>query len=204
MFGQASYGNIINTGFCNRHQVFVVHSTGSFQLASDAGLVANQTDRFLHVVQCKIIQHDNVGSRLQCFLQFTKGFDFHFHRLARRLLSGALHRNADTSTSRDVVFLDQESIVKSEAMIETSANSDSVFLCTAQTGNGFAGVDYCAPDAPAGVFIDDRDLAERWPRPERYYLVAEGPQVPRIEKLVGKTALRTVAASGGKFLFTNK
>jgi hypothetical protein len=61
-----------------------------------------------------------------------------------------------------------------------------------------------APDAPTDVFIDDRDLAERWPRPERYYLVAEGPQEPRLEKLVGKTALRVVAASGGKFLFTNK
>src|SRR5271157_6289950 len=62
----------------------------------------------------------------------------------------------------------------------------------------------CAPDAPKDVFIDDRDLAERWARPERYYLVAEGPQEPRLEKLVGKTALRVVAASGGKFLFTNK
>ena len=61
-----------------------------------------------------------------------------------------------------------------------------------------------APDAPKDVFIDDRDLAERWGRPERYYLVAEGPQAPRIERLVGKTALRVVAASGGKFLFTNK
>ena len=33
---------------------------------------------------------------------------------------------------------------------------------------------------------------------------AEGPQVARIEKLAGKTGLRVVAASGGKFLFTNK
>jgi hypothetical protein len=61
-----------------------------------------------------------------------------------------------------------------------------------------------APDAPKDVFIDDRDFAERWPHPERYYLVAEGPQVARIEKLAGKTGLRVVAASGGKFLFTNK
>jgi hypothetical protein len=47
-------------------------------------------------------------------------------------------------------------------------------------------------------------LAERWPRPERYYLVAEGPQAPRLEKLAGNTALRVVAASGGKFLLTNR
>jgi hypothetical protein len=37
----------------------------------------------------------------------------------------------------------------------------------------------------------------------RYYLVAAGPAVPRFERLVGPNALHVVAASGGKFLFTN-
>ena len=61
-----------------------------------------------------------------------------------------------------------------------------------------------APDAPQGVFIDDHDFQQRWRTVERYYVVAEGPQVPRFQKLVGKDALHTVAASGGKFLFTNQ
>ncbi len=61
-----------------------------------------------------------------------------------------------------------------------------------------------APDAPQGVFIDDRGLRERWPQAQRYYLLAEGPQVPRLERVVGKSALHVVAASGGKFLFTNQ
>ena len=61
-----------------------------------------------------------------------------------------------------------------------------------------------APDAPQDVFIDDRDLRERWPQNQRYYLLAEGPQLPRLERLVGRNALHVVAASGGKFLFTNQ
>jgi len=60
-----------------------------------------------------------------------------------------------------------------------------------------------APDAPQDVFIDDNDFRRCWQTPQRYYVVAEGPQVPRFERLVGKPALHTVAASGGKFLFTN-
>jgi hypothetical protein len=60
-----------------------------------------------------------------------------------------------------------------------------------------------APDAPTGVFIDDADFERRWRTPARYYLVAAGPAVPRFERLVGRGALRVVAASGGKFLFTN-
>jgi len=60
-----------------------------------------------------------------------------------------------------------------------------------------------APNAPAWVFLTDKDLPALWSKPARYYLVAEGPKVPRLENLVGKGALHMIAASGGKFLFTN-
>jgi hypothetical protein len=60
-----------------------------------------------------------------------------------------------------------------------------------------------APDAPQNVFVDDREFARLWGKGERYYLVAEGPQVPRFERLVGKASLHKVTQSGGKFLFTN-
>jgi 4-amino-4-deoxy-L-arabinose transferase-like glycosyltransferase len=59
-----------------------------------------------------------------------------------------------------------------------------------------------APGAP-DIFLDDPKFAQLWSRPERYYLVAEGPQLPRLEALVGKAALHVVKESGGKYLFTN-
>jgi len=59
-----------------------------------------------------------------------------------------------------------------------------------------------APNAPKGVFIKDRDLPDLWASPQRYYLVAEGPQVPRLKQLVGN--LVTVRESGGKYLFSNR
>jgi hypothetical protein len=60
-----------------------------------------------------------------------------------------------------------------------------------------------APNAPQGVFIDDRDFQQRWRAADRYYLTAEGPQVSRFERLAGKDGLHAVISSGGKFLFTN-
>src|SRR5450432_16661 len=60
-----------------------------------------------------------------------------------------------------------------------------------------------APDAPPGVFLDDQDFRRLWRAPERYYLVAEGPQLPRFEKLVDKSSLRVEKMSGGKYLFSN-
>jgi len=60
-----------------------------------------------------------------------------------------------------------------------------------------------APDAPRHVFITDVDLARLWPETVRYYLVLEGPAVPHIGQLIGKSTLHLLAQSGGKYLFTN-
>jgi len=53
------------------------------------------------------------------------------------------------------------------------------------------------------VFLNDQQFARLWMQPDRYYLVANGPAVPRFEKLVGKSPLHVVKESGGKYLFTN-
>jgi 4-amino-4-deoxy-L-arabinose transferase-like glycosyltransferase len=60
-----------------------------------------------------------------------------------------------------------------------------------------------APGAP-NVFIEDADFVRLWATGERYYVVADGPHVAHLEKLVGKPALHGVAESGGKFVFTNQ
>jgi 4-amino-4-deoxy-L-arabinose transferase-like glycosyltransferase len=59
-----------------------------------------------------------------------------------------------------------------------------------------------APDAP-DVFIDDSQWKTLWRGPDRYYLVASDPALPRLLNLVAADDLHTVAASGGKVLFTN-
>jgi len=59
-----------------------------------------------------------------------------------------------------------------------------------------------APGAP-NVFIDDPGFRNLWLKPERYYVVAQGSAVPRLEGLVGQRQLDLVAESGGKVLLTN-
>ncbi|HEV3317863.1 MAG TPA: glycosyltransferase family 39 protein [Candidatus Angelobacter sp.] len=60
-----------------------------------------------------------------------------------------------------------------------------------------------APGAPA-VFINDAKFLQLWSSSARYYLVADDTQLPRLRGLVGNGNLLPVAASGGKFLFTNR
>jgi len=60
-----------------------------------------------------------------------------------------------------------------------------------------------APGAPQ-VFIDDAGFVQLWSTPQRYYVVTEGPKLPRLRNLIGESHLHPVAASGGKFLFCNQ
>jgi len=59
-----------------------------------------------------------------------------------------------------------------------------------------------APDAPRDVFIDDATLQRLWMERDRYYLLAEGPRMPQITRLLGNR-LSYVKEAGGKFLIAN-
>jgi 4-amino-4-deoxy-L-arabinose transferase-like glycosyltransferase len=60
-----------------------------------------------------------------------------------------------------------------------------------------------APNAP-DVFIQDADLPRLWTTPERCYLAIEDAKTVRVERLVGRDNLHTVASSGGKTLYSNQ
>jgi len=59
------------------------------------------------------------------------------------------------------------------------------------------------PGAPQR-FLKDPDVPALWSSDRRYYLVAENPQLPRLEKLLGPGRLHAIASAGGKTLFTNQ
>lgn len=52
------------------------------------------------------------------------------------------------------------------------------------------------PGAPS-VFLKDGDLPALWNSPQRYFLIAENPQISRFTKLLGGGHFRLVAAAGG-------
>jgi 4-amino-4-deoxy-L-arabinose transferase-like glycosyltransferase len=59
-----------------------------------------------------------------------------------------------------------------------------------------------APGAPR-VFIDDTDFERLWRSADRYYLLTDHEDLPRIDQLVGAASIHVVAESGGKYLLTN-
>jgi len=60
-----------------------------------------------------------------------------------------------------------------------------------------------APGAP-NVFIDDAMLKQLWCSNDRYYLLADEKDLPRVQRLVGASSVYAFKKSGGKCLVTNK
>jgi 4-amino-4-deoxy-L-arabinose transferase-like glycosyltransferase len=59
-----------------------------------------------------------------------------------------------------------------------------------------------APGAP-NVFIDDSRFVSLWTGETRWYLLAYGTEMPRLERVVGRANLHVVAENAGNYLFTN-
>ena len=60
-----------------------------------------------------------------------------------------------------------------------------------------------APGA-AQMFIGDADFEALWRSADRYYLLANHEDLPRIHELAGPSAVHVVAESGGKYLLSNR
>ena len=59
-----------------------------------------------------------------------------------------------------------------------------------------------APGAP-NVFIDDNRFTSLWTGDSRWYLLAYGSEMPRLEQLVGRANLHILAENAGNYLLTN-
>lgn len=118
--------------------------------------------------------------------------------LSSRPLAEALNR-----APRGKLILDDQYYTFSSVVFYAEAyHGQRVLLLNGRVDNLSYGS--YAPDAPQDVFIDDSGFRARWLSPELYYICVEKPQVERLEKLVGRTALDTLVESGGKFVFTNQ
>jgi 4-amino-4-deoxy-L-arabinose transferase-like glycosyltransferase len=60
-----------------------------------------------------------------------------------------------------------------------------------------------APGAPP-VFIRDEELLRHWRGREKVALLAPGPRLERVRKLLGESSLHLVKESGGKSVFVNR
>ena len=118
--------------------------------------------------------------------------------LASRPLGEALNR-----APKGTLILDDQYYTFSSVVFYAEAyRGERILLLNGRVNNLEYGS--YAPNAPQGIFLDDPGFRDRWNSADLYYIVVEEPQVPRLQKLVGSSALHQVAESGGKFVYSNR
>src|SRR5690606_21116058 len=144
VLGQRADGDEIDTGLGDPPQALLVDPAGGFQ----GGAAAAARDGGAHVVQAQLVEHDDVGARLQRLIQLVEALHLHFHRLARSDAPRGADRLGDAAAGGNVVFLDQECVVQADTVVMTATTGNRVLLRQAQTRNGLAGIE----QAHAGAF----------------------------------------------------
>ena len=90
------------------------------------------------VVERELVEQRHVGARIERLAQLVERFDFHFDRDARVLCRRAAPTAARDRAGRDdVVLLDQDAVVETDAMIAATAAAHRVFLraCAGRAGS---------------------------------------------------------------------
>ena len=98
------------------------------------------------VIEGELIQHDDPRMR-PAPPELRQRLDFHFHRYRRGAVAGGLDRRGDRACGGDVVFLDEDLVEQSHAMVVGAAAAHGVLLRGAQPRHGLARIE----DAAAGA-----------------------------------------------------
>ncbi len=99
---------------------------------------------FAHGLEREIVQQRNVGAGVDRGLQLRQILDLDFDRYLCRVALRCGDRRRDSPGRRDVIFLDENSVEQSHAMIVSAADAHRVFLRGSQPGNGLASIQQAA------------------------------------------------------------
>ena len=99
-----------------------------------------------HRIEGEVVEHDHLGTGCECFVELAHVLHFNFDTQAGMGGAQRADGGCDRTGSSNVVFLDQDGIEQTHAMVHTTADTHCVFLCTAEPRHGLARVE----DAGAG------------------------------------------------------
>ena len=127
---QGAHADAIDAGFGDGADIVQRDAAGGFQKQITMALVAPLND-LSKVIQRHIVEEDNVRENMPCpiklleILNLNLCYDGMLSSVSKGKCSGSRFR---ITQSGQVVVLDQNSIVKSHAMIVTAATAHGIFL----------------------------------------------------------------------------
>src|SRR5581483_5073730 len=98
-------------------------------------------DTAAHLIGCHVVQQYPVSPGTDRFIQFCEIGHFNFDvETGWPMLNRSLHSRTDATNETQMIALNENPIIQSQAVVLTSPHSNRVLLKTAQARGGFAGV----------------------------------------------------------------
>ena len=149
--GDCADGNVVDSRFGNcAHR-----GSGNASRGLQNGPPMRQSGRLLHLVERHIVEKYRVDAQRKRLIQLGESvyLDFDSHHVTQSP-AYTLDCRRDSARGCDVVVLDQDGVVEPEAVIETPAAPDSIFLERSHARGCFA----CTDDTHfrAGDGVDKR------------------------------------------------
>src|SRR5262245_39902378 len=140
---QSADGDQIYSGFCEQSNVREIDSARGFEHRAALIFFAltNNLDRLLNYLGSHIVEQQNVGSRVESFFDlFERGdLDFDLMQMSRDL-ARAVDGAGDATHHRQVIVLDQDAVIESQAVVASAADRHGVFFKHSQSGSRLARV----------------------------------------------------------------
>src|ERR1700732_2056274 len=143
VLGDRAHRDVVDAGGGDLAHSLKRYAARGFQLHRPAArLIQPYSD--LQVRQAELIQHDDVGARVERLFQLAQRLDFYLDGALRRAGTRRHDRTADGAGGGDVVFLDEHAVIETEAMVVAAAAAHGILLRGAQPREGLARVEDAA------------------------------------------------------------
>src|SRR5690606_37677721 len=149
--GEGADADDVHAGLGDGANGVEVHAPGRLQ----HGPAGGQGDRLAQLVGAEVVEHDHVGTVLQRLPKLVEVVDLHLdlHQVTGEG-AGAPQGLADRAAGGDVVVLDEDRVVETEAVVHSAAATHGVLLEVAQAGRGLASVDDLRAGSGDGLDIE--------------------------------------------------
>src|ERR1035437_7269756 len=133
--GEGADGDEVDAGLGVVGDGLEVHVAGGLD-GGPGQAFADEKHGFLHFLGGHVVEQDGVRAAGDRLLQFYRGACFDLYDLAG-LASGEGARKycGKAAAERDVIVLDEDSVLQIEAVVESAAAADGVFVERTKAGN---------------------------------------------------------------------
>ncbi len=137
VLGEVADGDVVHAGFGDDPQTVQGDAARGLQ----TGAARDQAHGLTQGIGGEVVEEQMGSAGRQGLFDLGEGFDLDLHQQTASQGTGGVEGGGDGARRQDMVFLDEDGIMQSQAVVVTTATAHGVFLGQPQARDGLAGVE---------------------------------------------------------------